>query len=437
MRRSGKSDRYVEYQTQLLAAMRAQLPCRGLPLLSPDQRVRWSDRLLVIAALLMAWTPATRLQEAFAGVRETLVAMYSTRRRPGADLSGFLKALRKRSAVLLTRVTQTLRERTRQQAGESWRWKRWVVLGVDGSRINCPRTGANEQAFGCAGKSRTAPQQLLLTLFHVATGLPWAWRRERGDASERGLLRDLLGELPEQMLLLADAGFTGYDLLRMLDNAGHAFVVRAGRNVSLLRKLGYSVRERRGTVYLWPGKQRRQTPLVLRLVQLQAGRRRMALLTNVLDEATLSDAEMAELYRRRWTIEVMFRSLKQTLGKRTLRAETPALAQCELDWALAGLWMLGLMTLAETGVRLGWSPAGALSVVRLAMENRRRRVGARRLRLLLRTARPDSYTRHGPKATRDWPHKKRERPPGTPKIRMATQPEITAAKQLRNKLHAA
>ena len=78
MRRSGKSDRYVEYQTQLLAAMRTQLPCRGLPLLSPDQRVRWSDRMLVIAALLMAWSPATRLQEAFAGVRQTLVAMYST-----------------------------------------------------------------------------------------------------------------------------------------------------------------------------------------------------------------------------------------------------------------------------------------------------------------------------------------------------------------------
>ena len=60
-------------------------------------------------------------------------------------------------------------------------------------------------------------------------------------------------------------------------------------------------------------------------------------------------SEIKALYRQRWSIEVLFRSLKQTLGKRTLRAGTPALAACELDWALVGLWMLGLLTLTATG----------------------------------------------------------------------------------------
>jgi len=434
---SRKSTRYEEYQIQLRAAIRSQFPTSGLPLCSDDGRVRWSDRILATALVLLTWHGATTLREAFAATRDAVISMYPTRRRPGVHLEGFLKAWQKRSATLLARITDTLRKRTQQQAGKQWRWKQWVVFGVDGSRINCPRTRANEGAFGCAGRQKTTPQQLLVTLFHVASGLPWAWRRGRGDASERGLLRAMLGDLPERTLLLADAGFTGYDLLCTLQNAGHAFVVRAGRNVSLLKKLGYELQERRGTVYLWPGAQRCRPPLVLRLVTVKAKRRRVALLTNVLDQAVLCDAEVAGLYRQRWTIEVMFRSLKQTLGKRTLRGETPALACCELAWALVGLWMLGLMTLAETGLRRGWSAAGALQAVRTALRRCHRRSGARQLRALLRRARRDTYTRYRPRRARDWPHKKNEPPPGEPRIRIATDSEIKAAQAFREKHHAA
>ena len=351
---------------------------------------------------------------------------------PGTELSGFLKALRQRSAALLALITRTLRERTVAQAGPHWRWKQWVLLSVDGSRINCPRTVANERAFGCAGKKRTAPQQLLMTIFHVTTGLPWAWRRGGSKSNERDLLRDVVGELPGNTLLLADAGFTGYDLLRQLDQAGHAFIVRAGANVTLLRQLGYELEERRHTVYVWPARQQgKRPPLALRLVTFGRGKKRVALLTNVHDETQLSMSEIKALYRQRWSIEVLFRSLKQTLGKRTLRAGTPALAACELDWALVGLWMLGLLTLTATGVKSGWSPARARDVVRRVLRQRQRRAGRRQLCVLLQTAKPDRYKRHGPKKARDWPHKKREKPPGTPIVRMAHASEVAAAKRLR------
>ena len=42
---------------------------------------------------------------------------------------------------------------------------RWAVFGVDGSRVECPRTKANEAAFGSAGRRKTGPQQFLTTLF--------------------------------------------------------------------------------------------------------------------------------------------------------------------------------------------------------------------------------------------------------------------------------
>jgi Transposase DDE domain len=333
-------------------------------------------------------------------------------------------------------VTRHLQKQTEELSAARFRWRGWVLLGADGSRINCPRTQANEDGLGCAGKVRTAPQLLLLTLYHVATGLPWAWRRARGDGSERGMLLELLASFPKRTLLLADAGFVGFALLKALRAAEHAFVIRVGRNVSLLKKLGFAVKERSGTVYLWPQKRRGESPLVLRLVELRVGRKRMTLLTNLLDEEQLRDAELLELYRRRWGVEVMYRSLKQTMGKRTLRGDTPATARCELDWAMTGLWMLGLMA-QRAGATRQWSPASALRVIRTAMGDPRRRVGSRRFSKLLRGARRDGYDRTSSKTARNWPHKKRESRPGVPKVRIATKQELAKIKVLLSKNQAA
>jgi Transposase DDE domain len=46
-------------------------------------------------------------------------------------------------------------------------------------------------------------------------------------------------DLPKNALVVADAGFTGYELFRRLLRADQNFLVRVGSNVHLLRKLGY------------------------------------------------------------------------------------------------------------------------------------------------------------------------------------------------------
>src|SRR5262245_36904403 len=113
---SRTSTRSAAYCTQLRSAIRRFLPVSGLPLCSTDQRVRWSDRMLLIGLLLMVWHPAASFREAFAAMREQIVAMYPTRRRPGAHLEGFLKAWRTRSARLLRPLVETLRSHTQQCA---------------------------------------------------------------------------------------------------------------------------------------------------------------------------------------------------------------------------------------------------------------------------------------------------------------------------------
>jgi len=45
----------------------------------------------------------------------------------------------------------------------------------------------------------------------------------------------------------------------------------------------------------------------------------------------------------------------------------------------------------------------------------------------------DKYKRKGSKKAKDWPHKKREEPPGDPKIRLADQAEVRRAQRLKKK----
>ena len=422
------------YHHDLLAAIGKCLPQRGLSLQVEDARVRWTPRLLVIGAILLSWATGPNLQECFLVAREALVAMYASRRRPGYRWAGFLRALSALSGHLFPVVVKALRERTVGLSGRLWRIGPWVVMGADGSRVECPMTRENEKALGCAGKDKTTPQLFITTLFHVVTGLPWGWVRGRGDASERGQLRRMLKILPSRTLLLMDAGFPGYLLLRAMLLLGHDFIVRVGRNVHLLTKLGWEIQQDGQTVYLWPQNHRQRPPLKLRLVQVQTQGQPMYLLTSVLRAGLLNDAQVTELYRLRWGIEVMYRTLKQTLEHHKMRSDTPVRARIELDWYMTGHWMLGLMTLEAMGPRRRvqdrWSAAEALFCVRRAMRNARRPRRGGGLRRQLRDAVQDSYERKNPKKARHYPRQKTERPAGRPKLRTATRAEVKAAKAL-------
>ena len=363
--------------------------------------------------------------------------MYCTRRRPGKSVEGFFKALIGPGVAVLDTLCGHWRHCVRQVAGGFWKVDGWLLFGVDGSKFDCPRTQANEEGLGVSGKNKSGPQQLLTCLFHVASGMLWGWKRDGVQgAGERSQLKDMLHLLPPEAMLLADAGFTGYELLKALIDRGNSFLIRVGSNVTLIRELGFAVVERGETVYLWPldkqGRNKRSMPrtlakvmppLVLRLIELKDARgKKIFLLTNVLQPRRLSDRMAAKMYRLRWGIEVMWRGLKQTMGHHKLLSRTPDRAGAELDWAMAGLWMLQLLG-GSRMVRAkqppaSHSPAKTLRTVRGALTGRRRR--RQSLQRELGLAVKDTYRRTGSKRARNYPEKRPQRPPGTPEARMAT-----------------
>ena len=216
--------------------------------------------MLAVMAFLMACAGGGTLAERFGVARDNLVAMYDSRLRPGRSYQGFISALAKRSAHLLKVIVPAFRKAVQRIAGSHWRTGPWVVLGVDGSRVECPMTESNEEAFGCAGKKKTTPQQLITIAFHVGLHLLWSWKRGDSCASERHQLRNMIEHFPDKSMILADAGFTGYEVFRALQAAGHDFVIRVGSGIRLLKKLGYRINETDQSVYLWPQEMKRSCP---------------------------------------------------------------------------------------------------------------------------------------------------------------------------------
>src|SRR5208283_288030 len=309
---------------------------------------KWTLRMLVAVALFWAWSKCEGLKERFQEARKVGAKIFRWLPYPGETYHGFLKQLRKWHAELQIRCMGELRVRMEQDLFGQWEMAGFVVIAGDGSRIELPRTEENEAEYspqrkkkhvgkkskrnGKAKHSRgkawrkakrqssesiykkaNSPQMWLTLFWHVGTGLPWAWRTGPSDSSERQHLQEMLAELPENTLITADAGFVGYDFWTAVMAAGHSFVIRAGANVRLLKKLGFA-REYDNTVYLWPNAaaKRGMPPLILRAVWVHDGKHAMCLITNVLSKERLSDRQIAQIYKARWGIEVFFRTFKQT-----------------------------------------------------------------------------------------------------------------------------
>lgn len=397
--------------------------------------VGWTPGSLVALAVLWVWSDRSTLTDAFEDACRLARRMFGG--VAVTSFQGLMGALRSYGPQLLPAVWLQLQGLMEEHGGEHVRIGRWLPLAVDGSRISTPRTVSNEQAFaaknygqGGRGQNRTKwknktrrskrlsepvkPQMWLTLIWHMGLKMPWCWATGASTACERQHLLDLLDAhvFPKDTLFCGDAGFVGYGFWNALLQHRHSFLIRVGANVRLLRRLG-AARSQGSLVYLWPEAQlrRRQPPLVLRLIVLQGPRGKVYLVTNICCERALSTKQISQLYRARWGIELQFRALKQTFGRRKLRSRTAENAQVELHWSLVGLWLVQLFAVKEQ-IKLDSPPARssvalALGVIQEAMRTFGQATApSDRLGPRLARATKDAYIRTSKKQARYRPEYK-------------------------------
>jgi len=468
---SGKDAASTHKQTttqgeQLAKAIRWIVNDRMFADVSVHGNANWVPAHLVRVAILWVWSSQPLLVESAKDAIKSVNTLFGT---TGIhSYQTLINALKKYTDQILPPLIKRMHQLMEKTDQASFRIGLWLVLAVDGSRLDACRTLANEKRFckpknnkkskkkkknkrGRHAKKRkpvskkknynpqpVGPQVWLTLLWHVGQRLPWAWKIGPSYSSERAHLLEMLNvsKLPKNTLICGDAGFVGYDFWNAIDAHHHRFLVRVGSNCNFLKQLG-RVRERDGIVYCWPKEKqkREQPPMVLRLLRFHDGRGEIYLVTNELSSRKLSDSRAGEIYRRRWGIEVQFRSLKQTYGRSKLLGRTPDVVQQELTWSLVGLWMAQLLALREQIDRI--EPEAQTSVAKVLRILRNilhcpNEIPTRgeSFRTCLANALTDTYHRQSKKKSRNYPRRKEEPRTGPPKVKRATAEQKKLAKAI-------
>lgn len=400
----------------------------------PRLRPRWAAQPLVLVLLALTWACGDSTPERFETARAFAGACLPKRRRAGKTVQGFQKALSRLPMPALRAVAAAVRRRVREVLAAGWHVDGFVPLGCDGTRLECPRAEALERRLGQAGKPGSAPTVWLTALVHLRLGVPWAWRWGKGTASERDHLRRLLPSLPAAALLVADAGYVGYDLIRTLLEREVCFLIRMSCQATFYREgAGRPSRFRDGAVYYWPPAKKKgsegQAPLRLRLIRVRdkRGGRDVWLATNVMNPKRLSAARAGQFYRWRWESEGLFRTYKRTLAKVKLHSRTVRLAHREAEGSMLATQLLlaqGALALRPQGAP---AAAGAAACsprqVLLAVREELRAAPRRRPAFGRRLAAARRERRRSGKVKRDWPQRTPHRPPAPPRILTLTDAE--------------
>jgi hypothetical protein len=134
------------------------------------------------------------------------------------------------------------------------------------------------------------------------------------DQNEKVVARSLLSEVEPGTLVLADMGYFGFEWFDNLTDAGYWWISRLRRKTSYTVLHTYYEDDETFDGIIWLGAYRADKAAhAVRLVTFHHGGQEHRYITNVREPATLSMKEIANLYARRWDIELAVKTVKRHL----------------------------------------------------------------------------------------------------------------------------
>jgi hypothetical protein len=268
---------------------------------------------------------------------------------PSSDTSAYCAARRRLNEKAINQISSHLADHLESKVTASDRWKNRVVKIVDGTGVSMPDTEANQEKWPQSRLQKTGcgfPTMKLIGLFSLASGALLELAHGSKHDSEIELMRELRHSLKPDDILLTDRGFCSFTEIAAMLARGVDCVMRQHQRRAVDfqagRKLGPDDR-----LLEW---QKPETcpksctkeefaalpaRLVLRMLRYRvkvAGfrTRQVVLITTLIDPALYPKEDLAELYFRRWNVELYFREIKTLLGLDILRCLTPEMIRKEL-----------------------------------------------------------------------------------------------------------
>jgi IS4 transposase len=305
--------------------------------------------------------------------RKAVAAMMTARRAKGCttgsrDPSGYCNARQRLRLNLLLRLVDAVAAWLLKAARPHF-WHGRRVLLVDGSTVSMPDTPGNQAFFGQPSAQKPGcgfPVARLCTLFCAASGALVGAMIGPLIQSELSLWRAMLHLLQKGDIVVADRYYSSFGDLAMLAMRGVDCVVRLHQRRHFRRsgRRDYTTLWRRPLVCpkSMSAQEFHALPEMLRVRIIRCrirrpGKRtsRVVLVTTLLDRALYPAQELADLYGRRWEVEVNLDHLKTTLGMDVLSAESPMIVIKEV-WAHFLAYNLLRALMWEAAERYGVDP---------------------------------------------------------------------------------
>ena len=233
-------------------------------------------------------------------------------------------------------------------------WLGRAVHVVDGTGIALPDTEANQDDYPQPSGQKPGcgfPVLRLVAFMSLATGAVSRYSIGTLHEHEQRLFQDLRTHLGAGEVVLGDRNFGTFANLVLLKRQGAEGVFRRhqarGAGVQNLKRLGkddhlvrWHIRPHRAPVWLDASVELPST-FVVREVTFQVTQpgfrtQSVTLVTTLLDAESYPAAALAELYLRRWRMELWLRDIKITMDMDMLRTKTPARVRAELAMFLVG-----------------------------------------------------------------------------------------------------
>jgi hypothetical protein len=315
-------------------------------------------RVRTYTPLITLWTFLTQVLDADHSCRKavsSLSAFLVSQGEPAVspDTSNYCKARKRLPLTFIVRLVRKLGECLEQKASSAWLWKGRSVHMVDGSTASMPDTPANQQAYPQPASQKPGvgfPLARFVAIISLATGAvldvalgPCLGKR----TGETSLLRTLVRRIKAGSILLGDRYFASYfgiaELLeREIDGV---FRMHQRRKIDFRRGWRLGITDH---IVIWQKPARpkwmdeatyAQMPGEMRVRELrfrveQPGFRvdEIVLATTLLDPIVYTKEELAELFLKRWNIELDLRSIKIVMQMDVLRCKSPELVDKEI-WA--------------------------------------------------------------------------------------------------------
>lgn len=318
------------------------------------QKVGIHSRDRVFSLRITFWTflsqilsPGSSCREAVRKVQALL--WIDQRRQINEDTSAYCQARERLAEPTLQGIHQGVVQRLEAAATTEQLWLGRRVRIVDGTTLSMPDTPQNQALYPQASGQKPGcgfPLMKVVGLFSLATGAILSVVKSTFDVHESRLFRQIWNLLKPGDVVLGDRAFCSYQTINLLKQQGVDSVFRLHQKRKADFRKGRSLGAQDHQV-IWQ-KTRQKTPTMSRqdfetldseltlrelkiTVNIKGFRTRSILLvTTLLDPVAYPKEALAQLFLRRWMVELFFRDIKVTLAMDVLKCKAPEMISKEL-----------------------------------------------------------------------------------------------------------